>query len=238
MIGEILEAPFGSEIIHFSVARRDRKTLSISVLPDQTVEVLAPHDAPVERIIERVKKRAPWIRRQLRFFDQFQPRTPQRRYIAGETHLYLGRQYKLKVTASIQNAVKMKRGQIIVWSTKPRNQDHIKELVRGWFFDRAKIKFGERLDVCRNRFANPEAVVPTGVFVRELSHRWGSMTPRGNLVLNRNLIGASTEAIDYVITHELCHIEHSHHGAEFFSLLGRVMPDWERRKLKLERQLA
>ena len=52
------------------------------------------------------------------------------------------------------------------------------------------------------------------------------------------LIRASVDAIDYVITHELCHMRHKHHGAAFFDLLGRVMPDWEKRKLKLERQLA
>lgn len=64
------------------------------------------------------------------------------------------------------------------------------------------------------------------------------MTGRRNLVLNRVLIGAATEAIDYVITHELCHIDHPHHGSAFFDQLRRVMPDWEERKLKLERQMA
>ncbi len=64
------------------------------------------------------------------------------------------------------------------------------------------------------------------------------MTPTGKLILNRALIRASVDAIDYVITHELCHLRHKHHGRPFFDLLGRVMPDWEKRKLKLERQLA
>ncbi|MEO1537902.1 MAG: SprT family zinc-dependent metalloprotease [Pseudomonadota bacterium] len=235
---ELFETSFGSETIRFGVERRDRKTLSISVLPDQSVEVLAPEDASVEHITDRVRKRAPWIRKQLRYFDQFQPRTPERRFIAGETHLYLGRQYKLKVLPSIQNMVKMQRGQIVVWSKRPRREEQTRELLRQWLFERAKIKFSERLDVSRERFANPERMTPQGMIVRDLSYRWGSMTKRGNLVLNRVLIGASTEAIDYVITHELCHIEHPHHGCEFFDLLRRVMPDWEKRKLKLERQMA
>lgn len=64
------------------------------------------------------------------------------------------------------------------------------------------------------------------------------MTSGGKLILNRSLIGSSIDAIDYVITHELCHIRHNHHGAEFFQLLERVMPDWKTRKIKLERQLA
>jgi len=238
MSAEVLEASVGSETIRFGVERRDRKTLSISVLPDLSVEVLAPEDASVEHIIDKVRKRAPWIRKQLRYFDQFQPRTLERLYIAGETHLYLGRQYKLKVLHNIQNTVKMQRGQIIVSTTMPRREEQTRELLRQWLLERAKIKFMERLQVSKERFAHPEKMSPNGLIIRDMTHRWGSMTKRGNLVLNRALIGASTEAIDYVITHELCHIQHLHHGRDFFDLLRRVMPDWEKRKLKLERQMA
>lgn len=235
---ELLETDFGSETIRFSVERRERKTLSISVHPNLAVEVLAPLDASFEKIAEKVRKRAPWIQNQLKYFAQFQPRTPKRSYVAGETHLYLGRQYKLKVVPHIQNSVKMLRGQILVNSTKPRSQEYTRVLVREWMLKRARVKFTERLEICRGRFADPEAVVPAGLMVRDLSHRWGSMTARRNLVLNRSLIGAATNLIDYVITHELCHIDYPHHGAAFFEHLGRVMPDWEQRKTKLERQLA
>jgi predicted metal-dependent hydrolase len=64
------------------------------------------------------------------------------------------------------------------------------------------------------------------------------MTADGKLILNRSLIRSSVDAIDYVITHELCHIVYDNHGPTFYRLLDRVMPDWERRKNKLERQLA
>jgi len=45
-------------------------------------------------------------------------------------------------------------------------------------------------------------------------------------------------SIDYVITHELCHMQHNHHGPAFFALLNRVMPDWEKCKTRLEFRLA
>ena len=64
------------------------------------------------------------------------------------------------------------------------------------------------------------------------------MSPAGRLLLNRRLIEAPVDAIDYVITHELCHIAEPHHDAPFFDLLERVMPDWERRKQRLERFMA
>jgi hypothetical protein len=65
---------------------------------------------------------------------------------------------------------------------------------------------------------------------RQLKQRWGSMTPTGRLVLNRSLIRASVDTIDYVITHELCHIRHPHHGSAF-SLAG--FPRVESRKAAL-----
>ncbi|TDQ52352.1 M48 family metallopeptidase [Phaeovulum veldkampii] len=66
----------------------------------------------------------------------------------------------------------------------------------------------------------------------------GSMSPAGRLLLNRRLVQAPVDAIDYVITHELCHVAEPHHGAAFFELLDKVMPDWERRKQRLERAMA
>lgn len=238
MNSEVYKIQFGESTIFFELVRRERRTLSISVHPDLAVEVLAPMDASIEKITEKVRKRAPWIRNQILYFSQFQPRTPKRTYASGETHLYLGRQYKLKVVPHIQNSVKMLRGQIVVNSTKPRHTEYTRELVRDWMMQRARIKYSERVDICRERFADPAKVIPSGVLIRDLSHRWGSMTGKRNLVLNRTLIGASTDAIDYVITHELCHIDHPHHGPAFYDLLRRVMPDWEKRKGKLERQLA
>jgi predicted metal-dependent hydrolase len=57
------------------------------------------------------------------------------------------------------------------------------------------------------------------------------------MTLNVNLIRAPRRCIEYVVTHELCHLEHRDHDAKFFRLLGRLMPDWERRKRRLEASL-
>ena len=88
---------YGEREIRYEIVRRRRKTLEIAVTPDGSVVVVAPLDAPLNAIEAKLKKRAAWITRQQRYFSQFLPRTPERRYIAGETHLYLGRQYRLKV---------------------------------------------------------------------------------------------------------------------------------------------
>jgi predicted metal-dependent hydrolase len=224
--------------MEFTVVRRERKTLEIAVEPDTTVVVAAPRNASMEAIVEKVNRRAAWVQRQQRFFSQYLPRTPERRFVAGETHLYLGRQYRLKVVPHTQPSVKLTRGFFVVQSREPGRAERTRELVEGWYRARAHAKFAERLEVSVARFAEPERFRPRGLIVRRMRQRWGSLSPSSRLLLNRRLIEAPVDAIDYVITHELCHIAEPHHGAGFFALLDRILPDWPRRKERLERRLA
>lgn len=87
----------GREAIRFKLFFVDRKTMEIAVYPDQTVIVKAPVGANYTAVEQKVRKRAGWIKRQLDFFRQFDPRTPKRNYVGGETHLYLGRRYRIKI---------------------------------------------------------------------------------------------------------------------------------------------
>lgn len=235
MTQETATVGYGAHEIPFTIWRRHRTTLEIAVEPDATVVVAAPLDAPLEVIAEKVRKRAAWIRRQQRYFMQFMPRTPERRFEPGETHLYLGRQYRLKVEPHLETGVKMIRGLIIVQSHRPGRPEVTRRLVETWYRERASVKFAERLDHSLARFADPQSFRPHALTIRQLRHRWGSMSPTGRLTLNLQLIQAPTDAIDYVITHELCHLAEPHHRRPFFELLAVVMPDWQRRKERLER---
>lgn len=229
---------YGRHLLEFVVTRRDRRTLEIAVEPDGSIQVTAPLDASLEAIEAKVRKRAAWIRRQQAYFAHFLPRTPERLFVPGETHLYLGRQYRLKVEAADEDSVKLARGFITVRTQRPLAPNVTKEMVDRWYHERAKVKFSERLEVNVGRFPSPEAFRPQGLIVRHLAQRWGSMSPSGRLLLNRRLVQAPVDAIDYVITHELCHIAEPHHGTPFVKLLDRTLPDWRQRKEKLERIMA
>lgn len=229
---------YGRYEISYRLERRDRRTLEIAVEPDKSVMLAAPIDAPLEIVEERLKKRAAWVRRQQLFFDQFHPQTPPRRYVSGETHLYLGRQYRLSIVRHIQEGVKLVRGYLFIQSHKPECRATVQRLLEEWYRGRAQIKFSQRLNECLGRFPDRELVEPSILKTRKLKYRWGSMSANNILTLNARLIQAPLDGIDYVITHELCHIVHPNHGLHFFELLDRVMPDWERRKLRLERLLA
>ncbi|NNH60335.1 M48 family metallopeptidase [Rhizobium laguerreae] len=229
---------YGIRLLEFTVRRRERKTLEIAVEPDASVVVTAPIGATVEAIEAKVHKRAAWILKQQRYFSQFLPRTLEKTFVSGETHLYLGRQYRLRVSSGLKDQVSLKRGFIEVFSTRPNNCDFTQGLVDAWYLQRAHVKYRERLEASLERFAVPENFRPTGLIIRQLEMRWGSMSPAKRLMLNKRLIQAPVDAIDYVITHELCHIPEPNHGAAFYALLDRVMPDWSKRKDRLEEIMA
>lgn len=75
---------YGQHRISYSVEFRDRTTMEIAVLPDGTVRVKAPLGAEDSRIREKIHRRAGWIVKQQRYFEQFAIRTPKRQYLGGE----------------------------------------------------------------------------------------------------------------------------------------------------------
>lgn len=229
---------YGKHSISYTVVRRARKTLEIAVEPNSTVSIAAPVSASSESIAAKVRKRAPWILAQQRYFDQFNPRTPARRYVSGETHLYLGRQYRLKLVRSQSTSVKLMRGVIEIQCAHPESSDETRALLDNWYKAKARTKFLERIEECLGRFSRPAAVTPVGLTVRVMRKRWGSMSRGGRLSLNPRLIQAPTDAIDYVITHELCHRLEPSHSPGYFRILKRAMNDWEARKKRLEKILA
>lgn len=158
--------------------------------------------------------------------------------MAGEIHLYLGRQYRLKVVRNGRPGVEMTRGFITVRTRQPEKPEVTRRLVEGWYHRQARAKFVERLEASLVRFPDPEAFRPKGLIVRRMENGGGSLSPSGRLLLNRRLIEAPVDTIDYVIVHELCHMAEQHHGAAFYRLLDRVMPDWAGRKGRLEEWMA
>ena len=224
---------FGGQEIAFTLNRTDRSRLTIEVLPDRSVRVLAPRDRTLEEILQRVRRRAAWIIRQQDYFERFQPLPPPRAYMPGETHLYLGRQYRLKVVPGVRDEVKLLGRFIRVCSTRPEDRNHTKVLVDHWYRVHAKAQFARRVDQCLSS-ATRLKVAPPRVMVRRMKTRWGSCSKNGVILLNTELIKAPVDCIDYVITHELCHLKIREHTPAFYHLLSRCMPDWERRKARLE----
>ena len=226
---------YGVDTIRYEIRfLASRQTLAIEVHPDSRVLVRAPVGCPEVLIAERVQKRAAWINRQLAEFERYRPRTPARQYISGESHLYLGRQYRLKLISGEPASVKLVRGQLLVGLPGAPDPEQVKALLRRWYLDRARAIFSDVLDAGLRHFKGAQQ---PRLIVRAMQSRWGSLSRAGTMTLNVNLVRAPRSCIEYVVIHELCHIKHRDHDARFFKQLGQVMPDWEQRKQRLEAAL-
>ena len=222
---------YGATIIDYDIEFAQRKTLNICVNPDSTVFLKAPVDATLEQIQQKVHKRASWILKQKRFFESFGTSTTKRQYISGESHLYLGRQYMLRVKESNVNAVHYQNNIIEI---ECRHKKDAGALLQTWYRQRANIKFQEYARPIIEQFS-VYGVKPQSLSIKKMDKRWGYCTIDGHITLNPRLICAPRCCIEYVITHELCHLIYRSHNKDFYALLTKEMPHWEKWKNKLER---
>jgi len=225
---------FGSKQIDFCLEYSNRKSLGITVTPDLSVLIKAPVDTSLQIVKEKLRRKAPWIIRQQSFFLSFHPKTPPRKFIGGETHLYLGRQYRLKVLKRKVESVKL-QGKFIEVTTIDKSRT--KQLLNEWYLQNAKIKFNAIAQPLIDKFRKHK-VEPSSIVLREMQTRWGSCTPKNKIILNPELIKAPKGCIEYVIIHELCHLIHHDHTQRFIDLQTKEMKDWEKWKMKLEKLLA
>ncbi|MFQ3227053.1 MAG: putative metal-dependent hydrolase [Porticoccaceae bacterium] len=232
VISMVSNVSYGETTISFQLSFTERKTLEISVLPDKSVFVKAPIGTDMGAIELKVKKRARWIKKQIRYFEQFDPRTPTRKYVAGESHLYLGKKYRLKVEVHNSARVRLKGGYFIV-QCKKNDPDVVRSTLEDWYREKAKIYLTNIFEECWKRFRAKENTKPK-LRLLKLRKRWGSLSKSGTLSLNVELIKAPKECIEYVVVHELCHLVHHNHGSNFYDLLEQSLPDWANRKHKLE----
>lgn len=225
---------YGSREVSYTVERRQRTTLEISVYPDCQVEVVAPIGASDEAIEGRVRRRLRWITRQQRAFENYFPKPSPREYVSGESWLYQGRQYRLKVlTTEEVSKVALRRPFIAVEVKDPKNCKEVKRLLDAWYRKRAGERLRLRYEWCGKQVRTYGIDAPE-MRIQRMPKRWGSYSPSGRVLLNPELVKAPTECIDYVILHELCHAKHRCHDRNFYKLLHRIVPDWLRLKYKLE----
>lgn len=211
----------------------DRSTLAISVYPDLSVEAVAPRGRTTAEIDARVERRIGWVRRQQRYFESLHPLPVPRRFSSGETHRYLGRQYRLRVVQG-PSEVRLRRPRLVVSLAGPATRERVKQQVENWLRARARQVFATRME--RLLFRAGSAIpAPLQVRVRRMEARWGSCTAKGTITLNPELVRMPISCIDYVIAHELCHLIRMNHSKDFHRLLGRLAPDWQRARGQLNR---
>jgi hypothetical protein len=225
---------FGARKIPYYLHRAERKRLRIVVTPELRVEVFAPNEAGNEQVRTALQKKAPWIAKTLSKVENYHPLPTPRRYVSGETLVYLGRQYRLKVKNGSSGPAKLRGRFLYVWVNEKTNTNATKRAVNAWYRERARETLGRHMEKCHG-IASRHGVPEPLVTIRAMRRRWGSCSPAGRITLNLKLFQVPVHCIDYLIMHELCHLKHHSHSKAFYALLTRCQPDWRKRKECLDR---
>lgn len=220
---------YGERRFACQLRRSERKRLRLVVKPDLTVTADVPEDATEAEVEAALRAKARWVARQVESFREFHPLPAPQRFVSGETVVYLGRQYRLKVEEGEPEPAKLRGRHLHVAVAAKGDRVAVRRVVERWYRVRAEAVFRRYLAGClevagRHGVREPELVL------RQMRTRWGSCSVAGRLTLNVKLVQAPVHCVEYVIMHELCHLVHHDHSPRFYRLLTRCMPDWERRR--------
>lgn len=217
-----------AQIIEFTVQYRKRKTLEIRIEPPDIIFVIAPKRASEKDILRLVELKANWIIKKLSELKEIEKLKRDREYVNGETFLYLGRNYYLKLI--IDNKVskpiaKLYKGKFYI-TTNTTDQDKLKESMKKWYYDKTLEKILERVEYFQFYFS----VKPNSIKVKEQKKRWGSCTSRRDILINWRISMAPADVLDYLVVHEMCHMVHMNHSPDFWNLVEKIMPDYKKRR--------
>lgn len=211
-----------------------KATIRVHVHPNGMVQVDAPESARLPEIKSAVQRRARWILKHLNDIETRNRDVRPRQWVSGESMLYLGRRYVLKVISDPEKprvTCKLIGGQLRVQGKKV-SPEQIQASVRQWYRSRAEDLFQRRLNLMIEILPWTQTAPPWRIL--EMQTQWGSCSPEGAILLNPHLVKAPTRAIDYVILHELCHLVEHNHSPSFYELLDRFMPEWRATKEALD----
>jgi predicted metal-dependent hydrolase len=207
--------------VPYRIRRSDRaRRIRVSVDGNGDIEVVLPRRSPERHAADAVKELAPWIERRRRAAAKVALE------VARETGTvpYLGETLRL-VPEPGRTRVHRRGDELLVPPGDSR------PALERWYRRRAKAEIGPRLDAATQRAGTSYS----GLTIRSQRTRWASCSSNRAMSFNWRLLLAPPEILDYVVEHEVCHLEVMDHSPRFWRLLAARSPDWRAHSAWLRR---
>jgi len=211
-----------AKLIPDRLIRTRRKTLSLEISRDAKLIVRAPSNAPMYFIEGFISKKQRWIEKKLTTVLERAADSAPRIFTEGQRFPYLGTEYPLSIIEGSDKPLYFNAGFFL-------SKGHISEAKKifiNWYRKEAVSIIEERL----NRYSHMTGLKHNRVKISNAKRRWGSCTAANNLSFNWRLIMAPISVIDYVITHELAHLEEKNHSRQFWAKVSSIFPPFKKSK--------
>jgi predicted metal-dependent hydrolase len=219
--------------LEYRIRRSDRARRARIVVDPNGVEVVVPRRMALRHVPPFVEEKRPWIERTLRRFREAELSAPPVELADGGVVPYLGRELLLRVRVERwrQRSHVALRGEVLRVAVASPGQDAIRDALERWYRARAREEVAWRLD---------EACARTRSSYRSLSiraqqTRWASCSSNGTMSFNWRLLLAPEEILDYVVEHEVAHLDVLDHSDRFWRLLASRCPDYREHERWLRR---
>ncbi len=199
-----------------------RKSVAITIDENGQIVVKTPLNYDTKLINTLIEKHSDWIKEKLKKFQRKDPKTVKRKFINGEGFLYLGDWFELKIQGNQNEPLIIKD----YFYLSEKYKQNAKEVFINWYRKQAERIFVERINI----YSKNLEVYPKKIKLSNAKKRWGSCSSKGYVNLNWRLVMAPIRVIDYVICHELVHLQEPNHSQKFWTKLKILMPDFEKQK--------
>lgn len=214
------------------IPRPDRSTLEITVERDASLSLKVPECATTLQVEAFVTSKRTWIFRKLAEKDALFHPPVVKQLVDGEGFAYLGRSHRLLLVGSQDVPVRLERGRLRVRRTDA-NSDGV-AVIRRWYQSTGTSWLARRVEPWAARTGADDVSIE----VAGLGYRWGSVGKSNRINIHWATLQLPPALIDYVLVHELAHLEETNHTPRFWQLVARALPDFERRKDVLARRGA
>ena len=228
----------GAGILSYTFERKNIRNINLRIRPDGNVFVSAPDDAEISEIERFLSSKTDFIRNTRERFAAQRAPVYEMQYISGENVTLLGRNLRIQVVKDKDEHVDNDGIYVYIHVRRPDYYNRKKNLLNDWLNEQCTVIFTEIMQQTAKRFAGYNIVMPA-LRIRNMVSRWGScQKEKGVIALNRRLIEAPKNCIEYVVTHELCHLVYPNHSKQFYALLQVMLPDWRESKDLLEKCIS
>ncbi len=224
------------EDIEFKVIYSGRRTIGISVLPDSSVIVRVPYLTSLKTIIRIANEKYGWVLKHRDNYRKLDNSSMNRSYTSGEAHLFRGNESILRIEKSGKSYIRFYDNTIELGTERTDDARIIKSLLYKGYKNEALIHFPDLMNKVLSEHEN-QMFKPKGLVIRTMKRRWGSCSNKGIITLSTELIKLADLFIEYVITHELCHLKHHNHGKEYYKLLSELFPDYKQIRKELRKYI-
>lgn len=202
------------------VIRSKRKTISLQLSDDATLIVRAPFEVSEEIINRVILKHSDWIEKKKREIQLRDIKFSKKEFVNGEGFIYLGNYYRLRLVENQETPLNFENGFYL-------SKDHLvgaKGIFIDWYKKRAYEKISERV----RWYAQKRGFKYNEINITNAQKRWGSCSCRNNLNFSWRLIMAPLPVVDYVIIHELVHLDEKNHSRVFWNKVKMLTTNYKK----------